>query len=201
MAEQLLLATRNPGKLEEYVDLFSNLPLDWSTLDDIGISEEVEENGTTFEENAVLKARTYARLSGCLTIADDSGLEVDALDGMPGVRTARFGGPSLSPKERYEYLLSKLEGIPDEQRDARFCCVIAIAKPGQLVGTAHGICSGIITDRPQGSFGFGYDPVFFLPNLGRTMAQLTSKEKHKISHRGQAAAQIEPILLKLLQDG
>ena len=198
MSRRLLLATRNPGKLDEFSDLFSDLSFDWSTLDEMGISEEVKEEGTTFEENAAAKAMTYASIFGCLTIADDSGLEVKALNGLPGVRTSRFGGPNLTEEERFRHLLSLLEGIPENQRDACFCCVIAIARPGELVGTAHGICKGAIAEIPQGSRGFGYDPVFYPSNLEKTMAELTSEEKHKISHRGLAAAKIKPLLLKLL---
>ena len=200
MAKRLLLATRNPGKLEEFEDLFSELAFDWSTLNEMGYSEEAKEEGETFEQNAAAKALTYARLAGCLTLADDSGLEVDALNGHPGVRTARFGGSNLTPEERFQYLLSIMDGIPDNQRRARFYCVIAIAKPGELVGTAHGICKGAIATRPHGSGGFGYDPVFYPSNLEKTMAELTFEEKQKISHRAMAAGRIKPLLMKIVSE-
>jgi XTP/dITP diphosphohydrolase len=200
MSKRLLLATKNPGKLKEFAELLIDLDLEWLSLDEMGINVDVEESGETFKENAIIKATSYAKSSGCLTMADDSGLEVDALNGRPGVRTARFGGPHLSPVERYRYLLTLMKKIPEDQRSARFKCVIALAFPGGLVGISHGICEGTIANRPRGSGGFGYDPIFYLPNIGKTMAELTSNEKHGVSHRGLALANIKPILETILSE-
>jgi XTP/dITP diphosphohydrolase len=200
MSKCLLLATKNPGKLKEYAELLIDFDFNWLSLDEMGINLDVEESGENYKENAIIKATTYANLSGRLTLADDSGLEVDILNGRPGVRTARFGGPNLSAVERYRYLLTLMEKIPEGQRSARFKCVIALASPGALVGISQGICDGAIASSPRGSAGFGYDPIFFLPNLGKTMAELTSKEKHKVSHRGLAVANIKPILETVLSE-
>jgi XTP/dITP diphosphohydrolase len=199
VGRQLLIATRNPGKVNEFSEMLGTIDVEWMSLDDIGIALEVEETGSTFEDNAVLKALAYAKETGLLTLADDSGLEVDALDGEPGVYTARYGGPGLSHIQRYEYLLSKLVHVPEEQRTARFRCAIALAGGrGTLYGTASGTCEGVIAFSPKGKGGFGYDPVFYLPERRMTMAQLTANEKHAISHRGKALKEIEPLLRAVL---
>lgn len=199
MTQRLLVATHNPGKVREFEHLLADVDVEWLRLDDAGVTTDVEETGTTFRENAVLKAQTYARMTGLLTLADDSGLEVDALDGAPGVFTARYGGEGLSHAARYELLLENLRGIPDTARTARFYCVIALAAPdGSLLGTAVGECNGRIAMAPAGDGGFGYDPVFFLPERGKTMAQLAPAEKHAISHRGRAMRAIEPLLRQTL---
>lgn len=192
--KQLLVATRNIGKVREFADLIQDLPIKWLSLDDLSIGLDVEESGETFQENAILKALAYSKESCMLTIADDSGLEVDALDGRPGVRTARYGGLDLTPVQRYELLLMELNEVPWEERSARFRCVIAIAGPEGLKGIASGICEGYIGLKPEGSGGFGYDPVFYLPEYGLTMAQLQPSAKHQISHRGKAMAGILPKL-------
>lgn len=196
---KLLVATHNQGKVKEYAEMLADLEAEWVGLADLGIDLEVEETGRTFAENAVLKATVYARECGCLTLADDSGLEVDALDGRPGVHTARFGGPGLSPVERYQHLLAVMQDIPEEQRTARFKCVIALARPEELLGTAIGICPGRIAHAPAGNGGFGYDPVFYLPDHGCTMAELPAGVKHQISHRGRALRAIAPLLQKATQ--
>jgi XTP/dITP diphosphohydrolase len=194
MAKVVLVATHNRGKIAEYRDMMQGLDLEWLGLADLGVTLEVEETGETFEENAVLKAEAYAAETGLLTLADDSGLEVDALNGAPGVLTARYGGVGLTPKERYELLLRSLAGVPWEARTARFRCVIALHIKERLVGTAEGSCEGIIATEAAGEGGFGYDPVFYLPERQVTMAQLSAEEKHKISHRGRAVAGIGPLL-------
>lgn len=197
--QRLLIATRNRGKVAEFAAILDDLSVAWTTLTDAGITLEVAETGETIPENAVLKATAYGRESGLLTLADDSGLEVDALQGKPGVHTARFGGPGLSAEARYRLLLDQLANVPWPERTARFRCSVAVAAPdGRLLGTADGVCEGVIALRPAGDGGFGYDPVFFLPEYGRTMAQLPASEKHKISHRGRAAAKIAPLLRELL---
>ena len=192
---RLLVATHNKGKVAEYADILSDLAIDWLTLDEAGVTHEVDETGATFREHAVLKAQAYARLTGLLTLADDSGLEVDALGGQPGVLTARYGGEGLSAPDRYRLLLHNLEEVPRGRRTARFHCVVALAAPsGAMLGTADGVCAGEIAFEPVGDGGFGYDPVFFLPERELTMAQLAAAEKHAISHRGRAAQAIAPLL-------
>jgi XTP/dITP diphosphohydrolase len=195
MPHQLLVATRNPGKVAEISEILGSLDVVSLSLDDVEIDVEVEESGKTFEENAILKARGYSRITGLLTLADDSGLEVDALDGQPGVHTARFGGPGLTPKQRYQRLLESLSSVPWERRSARFRCVVALAHDDVLIGTSNGICEGMIAIEPAGEGGFGYDPVFYLPERNMTMAQLPPAEKNRISHRSLALAAIAPLLL------
>ncbi len=195
MPPRLLLASANPGKVREYRDLLRDLPLEVVTPAEIGLEEEVEESGDTYEENARRKALALARRSGLITLADDSGLEVDALGGAPGPRSHRYHAGSDA--ERYRLLLRQLEGLPPERRTARFRCVIAVATPEGEVYTVEGICPGRIADEPRGTGGFGYDPIFFLPELGRTMAELSPEEKNRLSHRARAAHRARPILLRL----
>jgi XTP/dITP diphosphohydrolase len=196
--KDVLLATRNPGKLREYESLLQGLPVRWRLLSDLGIDTEVEETGETFEENARLKALAYTRESGLPTLADDSGLVVDALGGAPGVRSARYAGPSASDEDRYRMLLRNLEDVPDEERDARFVCVVAVALPDGMLKTAPGTVEGRITREPRGTGGFGYDPVFWVTEMGCTMAQLDTGDKNRVSHRGRALAALRPELVRLL---
>ena len=184
---KLLLATNNRAKVKEYARLLQGIPYRIVSPEDVNISEQVAETGASFEENAILKARRYAELSGLTTIADDSGLEVDALGGEPGVRSARYAGEGASDKERIDFLLNKLVDVPWEKRLAQFRCVIAIAYPDGKVQICQGQCRGILTFKPLGDNGFGYDPVFYLPDLHKTMAELSMSEKNALSHRGQAA--------------
>jgi len=149
-------------------------------------------------ENAVLKAEGYARLSGLTTLADDSGLEVQALGGAPGVQSARWAGPGASDRDRIELLLQRLQGTPASERQAQFHCVVAIAEPTHRLYTTEGICCGVILDAPRGSHGFGYDPIFYIPELGRSMAELTPEEKNRVSHRALAVRAARPILEGLL---
>ncbi|MEW5989694.1 MAG: RdgB/HAM1 family non-canonical purine NTP pyrophosphatase [Chloroflexota bacterium] len=196
----LLVATRNPGKVLELADMLRDLDVAWLSLADLGLEWDVPETGQTFEENAVLKAQTYATTTGLPTLADDSGLEVDALGGRPGVYTARYGGPGLTPIERYTLLLEQLRDVPWAQRTARFRCVVALADPATLLGAAAGVCEGYIALAPAGQQGFGYDPIFHLPDLGQTMAQLEPAVKHRLSHRGRAVAAIAPLLRRVMSD-
>lgn len=183
----LLIATHNPGKVREIVALWQRQGVTCLTLADLDLTRDVEETGDTFQANAILKATTYAQLSGRLTLADDSGLEVDALDGAPGVYTKRFGGSDLSQPERNALLLEKLAAVPPGQRGARFRCVAALAAPdGRLLALTEGRCAGEIALAPAGESGFGYDPIFYLPEHGCTMAELDPAQKEAISHRGQA---------------
>jgi len=195
---KLLVATNNTGKVREYEALLKGLPLTLTYLAQEGIDIEVEETGSTFAENARLKATTCARASGLLTLADDSGLEVDALGGEPGTRSARYAGPLASDEDRYRLLLSKLEGVPWERRMARFRCVIAVARPQGEVCTAEGTCEGVIAFEPKGEHGFGYDPVFYMPEHGQTMAGLEPVIKNRISHRARATEGARRILQELL---
>jgi XTP/dITP diphosphohydrolase len=193
---KLLLATNNKGKVREYKKLLRGIPYQIVTPAEMGITTEVEEGGSSFEENARLKATAFARESGLLTLADDSGLEVDALGGEPGVLSARYAGEGASDEDRISFLLEKLKDIPEEKRGGRFRCVIAIASPEGTVELYSGECRGEIAVRPQGSHGFGYDPVFYLPELGKTMAELPPDVKNKISHRARAAAKAREVLMK-----
>ena len=192
---ELLLATTNYHKLEEYRAIFSDLPFHLLSLHDIHLDLDVEETGTTFAENAELKALTYARASGMLTLADDSGLEIDALGGAPGIHSARFAGKETSYEERFRLLLEQLKDLPMQQRTARFRCAIALAEPSGYYQTVEGTLEGLIADAPVGRYGFGYDPIFFIPDFGKTSAELTPEQKNRISHRGQAA-QLAAALLK-----
>jgi XTP/dITP diphosphohydrolase len=199
MSKRLLVATHNRGKVAEYADLLSALDIAWLSLDDLDINDEVPETGVTFRDNAQQKAAEYARQTGVLTLADDSGLEVDALGGEPGVLTARYGGPELNSKQRYEYLLANMEGVPAAERGARFRCAIALAAPdGTILATAEGQVEGEIGEVARGEGGFGYDPVFYLPDLACTMAQLPAQTKHDISHRGAALQAIKADLMAIL---
>jgi XTP/dITP diphosphohydrolase len=195
--KKLLLATNNKGKLREYRRLFHGIPFDIVTPADLDISIEVPETGESFEENAILKATTFASASGLLTLADDSGLEVDALGGAPGPLSHRFAGKNATDPERIALLLSKLKDAPDKNRTALFRCVIAIAEPSGRVEICAGSCQGLIMDKPRGTNGFGYDPVFFLPELGKTMAELILREKNLISHRARAAEKARAILMTM----
>ncbi len=194
---KLLVASRNPGKLREYRELLKGVPFQLTDLASEGIQEEVAETGRTFAENAVLKARRYAALSGLLTLADDSGLEVDALGGEPGVRSARYAGDHASDADRYRLLLEKLRDVPLEQRTARFRCVIALAWPSGRLDLLDGVREGIIATGPKGANGFGYDPVFYMPELGATMAELSPEQKNRVSHRYEAARKAKALLNSL----
>jgi XTP/dITP diphosphohydrolase len=191
---KLLLATNNEAKVREYKHLLQGLPFGLVSLAEEGITTKVNEAGESLEENAKLKATTIARESQLLTLADDSGLEVDALGGEPGPLSARYAGEGASDKDRVNYLLVRLKGVPSEKRSARFRCVIAIATPDRKVEFCSGECHGFITLEPRGKEGFGYDPVFYLAELGKTMAELPLEVKNKISHRGQAARQAIQLL-------
>ncbi len=194
---ELLVATSNPGKVSEYRTLLHGIGYRITTPAEKGITEDVTESGDSYEQNARLKALAYAGLSGITTLADDSGLEVDALDGLPGVRSARFAGESATDQERVRLLLDRLDGVPWERRTARFKCVIAIASQGDRVDLCYGECPGLIAFEPAGIHGFGYDPVFYLPEMGRTMAELPAELKNRVSHRALASQEARRVLLHL----
>lgn len=184
---RLLLATTNRGKLAELSALLDGAPFTLVSLADVGIEQDVDEVGATLEENATLKATTYARLSGLPALADDSGLEVDALGGEPGPLSSRYAGPGATDAGRIAFLLGKLENIPEERWTARFRCVITISWPREQMELFTGECWGRVIRDSRGSNGFGYDPVFLLPDLGKTMGELSPEEKNRVSHRSNAA--------------
>jgi XTP/dITP diphosphohydrolase len=189
--ERLLIATGNKGKIAELRDLLQPLRLPLITLADIPRIAEPEETGTTFDENAAIKAAFYARMSGEWAIADDSGLEIDQLDGAPGVYSARFGGEGSSYQEKMALVLSKLQNARSDQRSARFVCVIKVADPtGRIAISANGVCEGLIANSPRGSNGFGYDPIFIAYGSEMTFGELSDIEKRSISHRGKASADL-----------
>jgi len=198
---KLLVATGNMGKLKEYQELLSDLDVEWVSLKDVGLGDmDVDETGSTFTENAILKAESYSQAANLITLADDSGLVVDALDGRPGIYSARYGAPAAkTDQDRYQKLLGELDGIAVAQRTARFVCVVAIAIPNHVTHTVEGLFEGHIATAPLGEHGFGYDPIFELPD-GRTLAQLPPAEKHRISHRGLALEKARPYLLDVLSD-
>ncbi len=197
---KLLLATNNQGKVREYRSLLRDIPYKLVNLKEAGITNVVYEVGDSLEANARLKAIAYARESGLLTLADDSGLEVDALGGAPGPISARYAGEGASDADRVRFLLSRLKDVPREKRTARFRCVIAIATPDDKVELCSGECRGLITFTPRGERGFGYDPIFYFPELDKTMAELPLATKNQYSHRGQAAREAVAVLKRLQQN-
>jgi len=198
---RLLIASANRGKVAEYRSLLQGVECDLVSLRDVGISGDVEETGTTYAENARIKAVTCAAQSGLVTLADDSGLEVDALGGEPGIYSARYAGDGATDAERVAFLLRKLEGVPAERRGARFVCVIAVSTPEGDVTYCRGECPGMIVTTPRGTSGFGYDPAFLLPDCGLTMAELPPGEKDRVSHRGRAAVLARGVIREFIDAG
>jgi len=196
----LLIGTGNTGKLGEFQELFVGVDLRLLSLKDVGLGDmDVEEHATTLEENAALKVKAYSEASGLVTVADDTGLFVDALDGRPGIYPARYGGPGLTPKDRRHKLLGELEDVPAEKRTARFVCVIAVANPRSgEVTYVRGVCEGrIALAEDESGGGFGYDPVFIPQGYTNTFSSIPLAEKNRISHRGLAAAMMIPILQRM----
>jgi XTP/dITP diphosphohydrolase len=203
---KILVATTNPGKIAEIRAMLDD-DMQWLGLADFNDIAEIVEDGLTFAENARKKAIGYAKATGFWTIADDSGIVIDALGGAPGVKSARFSGEKLEDAERtlidhrnIAKVLELLKGIPKEERTARFVCRLCLASPEKILIETEGILEGLITDREIGQNGFGYDPIFFVPHLNRTVAQLTSEEKNAISHRGKAIRKLKPLLDELLSE-
>lgn len=200
---KILVATGNAGKIAELGAMLKG-DVEWLGLSDFEGIEEIIEDGQTFAENARKKALGYAAASGCWTIADDSGLVVDALGGEPGVRSARFSGEKesdrgLVDRKNMAKVLELLEGVAEEKRGARFVCHICLAQPGEVLIETEGTLEGVIAGEQKGENGFGYDPIFFLPGLGKTVAQLSREEKNAISHRGNAIRELKPLLDELLR--
>ena len=197
---KLVLASRNKGKIEEIREMLADLPVEVVGVDAYPEVPEIEETGESFVENAVLKAKAVAEAIGEMVLADDSGLVVDVLGGEPGIYSARYGKPGWTDRDRYEYLLSKVSHYPFSERTARFISVIAVVDPAcNRIETAEGRIAGIIADKPAGTNGFGYDPIFFLPEYGKTMAELPEAEKNRISHRANAIQAIKPVLKAMLE--
>jgi XTP/dITP diphosphohydrolase len=192
----LVLATRNEGKTREIRELLKDFPVDIKNLDDFGPIPSVEEDGLTFDDNAYKKASFTAKVLGLPALADDSGLEVVALDGAPGIRSARYAGPDATDAQNNEKLLEKMSGMND--RSASFVCVISIAVPSGVALTYEGRCEGLIAESPAGDAGFGYDPLFYYPPLDKTFAQLSAEEKNRVSHRGKAFAELKEEFDKVL---
>ena len=190
----LLLATTNDHKLDEFRAIFRDLPFTLLSLRDIHLEMDVEETGVTFAENATLKAQAYAQAANMLTLADDSGLEIDALGGAPGVYSARFAGRETSYSERFRLILAQLQDCPLDQRTARFRCALALAEPSGYTRVVEGTIEGVIAQEPRGENGFGYDPIFFVPEFGKTTAEIAPEEKNRISHRGRAAEEARRLL-------
>ncbi len=197
-ARPLVVATTNRGKLREVAAMLGDLPVSLLSLDDFPPIPPPEENRETFEGNVELKALYYAAASRCWTLSDDSGLEVDALEGAPGVHSAYYAGEPRSDAANNAKLVHALRNTPLERRTARYRCVLVIAQPECVLLTASGSVEGLIVDEPRGANGFGYDPHFFMPALDRTAAELAPGEKNQVSHRGHALASLKPALLRLL---
>jgi XTP/dITP diphosphohydrolase len=194
---ELLLATNNPGKVKEFRDLLQGIPFELVTPGMLGIRLEVEETGNNYKENSALKARAFCQAAGLLTLADDSGLEVDALHGEPGIRSSRYAGEGAADSDRVRFLLDKLKDVTSENRTARFRCVIAVVAPAGRIDYFEGQCEGMIAFERRGTNGFGYDPIFYFPEYQRTMAELSEETKNMISHRARAAQQAVQFLGKL----
>lgn len=184
--KKFIVATKNRGKLKEIKEILAKFPFEVLSMSDEGIEIDIEESGATFKENALIKAREVHNMTGEMVMADDSGLEVDYLDGAPGVYSARFAGEQSSDEEKNKKLLELLKDVPYEDRKARFVCVIAIILSNGEEFVVKGICEGYIGFKPEGKNGFGYDPLFIIPEFNMTTAQMKPEEKHKISHRGKA---------------
>jgi XTP/dITP diphosphohydrolase len=196
MVRIIVLATKNTGKVKEFQQLLKNFPVEIKNLNDFGPIPEVEEDGATFDDNAYKKASFAAKVLGLPAIADDSGLIVEALAGAPGVKSARYGGENATDQENIDKLLRAMEGKTD--RRAAFECVISIAAPSGPALTYEGRCEGEITTSPKGNSGFGYDPVFYYPEYGKTFAEISSEEKNRVSHRGKALGEVVAEFDKIL---
>lgn len=194
----VIIATQNKGKAKDFEAIFKPYGVEVLTLADVAPDMDVEETGTTFEENAILKAEAVAERLNTMVIADDSGLQIDALNGEPGVYSARYAGLEKSDEANMQKVLENLKDVPDEKRSARFYCALAVAGPNMETKTFFGTCEGVILHEKRGTNGFGYDPIFYVTHLKKSMAELSPEEKGKISHRGNAIRKLEEDLSKLL---
>ncbi|MBT2697875.1 XTP/dITP diphosphatase [Bacillus sp. ISL-40] len=197
--KEVIIATKNPGKAREFEHIFASRGIEVRTLLDFPEIPDVDETGSTFEENAILKAEAVSQALGKMVIGDDSGLMVDALEGRPGIYSARYAGEPKNDQNNTDKVLSELKGLPDEKRSARFYCALAVAVPGQETITVSGTCEGRILEEQRGTNGFGYDPVFYVPEKSLAMAELSSDEKNKISHRANALKKLDVVLDSILE--
>lgn len=195
---QILIATKNMGKINEFKHMMERYEIEVLSLLDINYEPEIEETGSTFEANALIKAREIATQYKVMTIADDSGLEIDALEGRPGVFSARYAGSARSDDANMDKVLSEMKDISESERQARFVCVLAVVDNEGCEFTVRGECEGLILDEKRGMSGFGYDPIFYVPRLGKTMAELSKDEKSAISHRGNAFKILEERMDELI---
>ena len=193
---EILFATSNAGKAKEVQAMFSDLDVDVKTLREEGIDIEIEENGQTFAENALIKAKAIAGMTDKIVLADDSGLVVDYLNGEPGIYSARYMGEDTSYHIKNARILERMEGVPDDQRTARFVCAMAAIMPGGEVICTEGIMEGLIGYEMKGTNGFGYDPIFYLPEYGMTSSEISPEKKNEISHRGKALRKMQDELKK-----
>lgn len=199
--KQIIIATKNKGKAKDFEALFNPLGYEVKTLHDVAEEMEIEETGTTFEENALLKATSLANHLQSMVIADDSGLEIDALDGRPGIYSARYAGEEKSDEANIDKALKELEGTKESERTARFVCAIAVASPNKEPFTVRGTCEGFIGTERKGTNGFGYDPIFYVPSEQKMMAELTAEQKGTISHRGNAIKKLSFVLEDIISEG
>jgi XTP/dITP diphosphohydrolase len=199
MMKEVIIATKNPGKAREFEHIFASRGIEVKTLLDFPEIPEVEETGTTFEENAILKAEAVSKALNKMVIGDDSGLIVDALEGRPGIYSARYAGEPKNDQNNTEKVLAELKNVPEEKRTARFYCALAVAVPGQTTMTVSGTCEGRILTEPRGVNGFGYDPVFYVPEKGLAMAELSADVKNRISHRANALIKLDVLLDSILE--
>ena len=191
---RLIFATGNEHKMVEIREILGELPVEILSMKDVGIKADIVENGNTFEENALIKAKEVCKLAGEMVLADDSGLEIDYLNGEPGIYSARYTGEDTSYRIKNQNLIDRLEGVPDEKRTARFVCAIAAAFPDGRSFVVRGTIEGIIGYEERGTNGFGYDPIFYLPERGVSTAEIPPEEKNSISHRGNALRKMKELL-------
>jgi non-canonical purine NTP pyrophosphatase, rdgB/HAM1 family len=197
---KVIFATHNEGKMREIREIMKDLNIELYSLKDAGINIDIEENGTSFEENAIIKARTICNMTGEIVLADDSGLEVDYLDKAPGIYSARFLGEDTPYSIKNQYILDKLKNVEGERRSARFVCVIACAFPDGKIITRKGIIEGYIAEKMSGSNGFGYDPIFYVPEYDCTTADMPSELKNRISHRAKALKAMKTVLINHISE-
>lgn len=195
--DKIVFATTNEGKVKEIKEILGDFPIEVVSMKEMGITADIEENGTTFEENSLIKARALAKLTGLPALADDSGLEVDYLNGEPGIYSARYLGRDTDYDYKNNYIIDKLSGAKGEERSARFVCVISLVLPDGREFVERGVVEGLIGYEQKGENGFGYDPIFYLPEYGKTSAELPPWEKNKISHRGKALTTMKKLIVTL----
>ena len=195
--DKIVFATTNEGKVKEIKEILGDFPIEVVSMKEMGITADIEENGTTFEENSLIKARALVKLTGLPALADDSGLEVDYLNGEPGIYSARYLGRDTDYDYKNKYIIDKLSGAKGEERSARFVCVISLVLPDGREFVERGVVEGLIGYEQKGENGFGYDPIFYLPEYGKTSAELPPEEKNRISHRGKALTAMKKLIVTL----